>query len=1020
MADITQAIHFLNSTVVSFNASLGFNSNPSTLSVTLAEDPDINPPEEFGDTNPASNSSQYAVGGTRWADGNPGTYVEFEAPAPAASPNDQFKFAGFVTDWRRKNDVGGNLVTVNISDPRILFSGIPIITDIDSSGASWPEGRNIVDVLGYWGNIVNAGWTRKGMPWLGVYNILNNPDTIYNIYDQDIRFLVNGWSDPAIGLYSWFDFVDDNYRLPIQNTTLDQFFNKVASDHNIDYYAKATRQGTDPILVTLYPVPRSNVDDLDNTLLHSIISSWADVANNGEASRLKSVDYGRELRTDPSHVMLWGDNKKSFSINNQTDHKILPIYDRFTDGAYSDRIIIDLSNIEDVSGLPTINVERMNLTGYGTSSSPYIKSRTSVNMEAYSANVNILRAALHSKDSWATAVWYAFKDMTAGDFDVLGTNDYDSIFSPLGGSGGSTGGGSAVSTPEKLGILKPPFDRSQGAVGFNAFSSAGNTPTSYTEAKKEAVYRVTKKAAEEYYGRTYITPLPSSSMIDTLINAGLGGTETGNSYVSKDKRFLVEYEVVSEGWPVSSPNSVPLSSWFPYEMTVKTDSDEFQTQDGLVKGIVRFNQTKIKQEYPQADFVNMPTDRFLKAGGDQGADKYLYTSAASFNQYQFDPRFVIIKVNDHIDLGFDVIRGITLVTDTNGNVISHATTSEAARPPKDKDMSGGTQEFISQLYYGFTIVTKLTNAGGDPVHVIDTATVKKIDAEHYYNLLYHSSISYKEKLGFAEMRFLGYNNNGSVLADSINTATPLKWNFIRYGPFEGGPLYTDTGAGYSVLTKNEVDNSLNPWNYGGVSLMNAAGQVQADNMQSASTTLAYANAAVEGFPEMALGQDVGGITRLSNVSLSYSTTGVTTQYRFKTFFGPVGVNKKAEIDKIYRITTDRSSGEDKISVEAIRREMIKAAKQNQTGVTLNGLRGGGGGSGAGTGSANTIKGTRPSTAGSQGSSVDILSDDEMNQALLGLDWEDSYYSKVDEIYTPYRTGRDNKDERVPDIEGVGE
>jgi len=1000
MTDITQELHFLNSTVVNFNASLGFNSNASTLSVTLAEDPDTVPPEEFGNVgSPASDSSKYVVGGTRWQDGNPGTYVEFETPAPAGNEDDQFKFAGFVTDWRRKNDVGGNLVTVNVSDPRIVFPGISIITDIDSREAS--QNRNVIDVLDYWGNIVSAGWTRKGVPWQAIYEILNDDTHIHNIYGQPMSFLLET---------SFLNAIADNYRIPVQNTTLDQFFNKVAADHNMDYYAKA-QIALGRIVTSLYPITRSNEDAFDNTALHSLISTWADTAGGGNNSRLKSVDYGRELRTDPNHTVLWGDNKKSFSINNQRDHGIYPIYERFKDGTYSDRVIVDLSNIADAAGLPTVNVEKMELTG----SSTYTKSRGNSSIPAYVASVNILRAALHSKEAWATAVWYAFKDTVDG-ITVGGSNSYDaSHANRLGGSGGASGGTSGNTTPEALGIVKPPFDRSKGAAGFNAFSSAGLPSTSLTEAKKEAVYRTTKKVAEEYYGRTFITPLPASAIMDTLITTGLGGAGA-NSYVSKDKRFLVEYEVASEAWPVSNIDSSFTSSWFPSEMIGQTDSDEFQTQEGLIKGVVKFDKSIIKGEYPQADFANMPSDRYLKAGN------YLFTSAASFNQYQFDPRFVVIKVNDHINLGFSKIRGMTLTKDEEGTVTGFTEDpNELPRPPKDKDMSGGTQNFLSDLYIDFSIVLNLVDGNGNPVPVIESS--KQIDAEHYYNLIYHSSISNKEKIGYSEARFLGYKYDGSTLENSINTATPLKWNFIRYGPFEGGPLY----GGYAVLTKTAVDNSLNPWNYGGVGAMNAAGNIQAANMQSASTTLAYANASVEGFPEMALGQSVGDITRLSDVSLSYSTAGVMTQYRFKTFFGPVGFNKKSEIDKIYRVTSDTGS-KDNISVEDIRREMLKAAKDKETGVTLNGLGGGGGGSGgagAGTGSSNTIiKSGSPSQGGSQNPQTDILSDDEMNQAFDATGganlWRESYYAKLEELFIPYRTGRDSADKRVPDIEGVDE
>jgi hypothetical protein len=984
MTDINGAIYFLNSTVVSFTSSLGFNGNPSTLSVTLAEDPDLN--QEYGVSSPASNPNTYAVGGTRWEDGNPGTFVEFEIQSGTGPNADDFKFGGIVTDWRRKNDISGNTVTANIVDPRIIFSGIPVITDINTSEGNGydTDGRNVIDVLAFWGNSVDAGWSRKGIPWTAVYKVLTT-GRYYTFYNEQFMILVDN---------SWYSYIASDYRVPVQNTTLDQFFNQVAQDNNIDYYIKAERNSTiGAILITVYPIPRNNTDSMDDTGLHYLLSGW----ENGD--RLKNVEYGRELRTDPSHVMLYGDNIKNFHINSK--EYIYPIFNRFNDGTYSDRAIIDLSNIVEGGGLPTINVEKMKLSGAGL----YTKSRYSEGIKGYIATTPILRAALHSKEAWATLVWYEYKD--GGGLSTAGANSFDasSFNSLLGGSGGASGGSLGSNTPENLGIFKPPFNRDKGAAGFNAFSSGSS---SQSEAKMEAVYRVTKKTAEEFYGKVFITPLPYSDLVDSMISGGLAGGGP-NQYFSQDKRFLIEYDVVGEAPAID--NFTGGSMNLPQKITA-SESDEFQTAEGLVKGLLSFNTESITSKFPQAEMSYNAKDRYLNTGGD------LYTSDVSFVQYQFDPRFAIMRLGEPIKTGFGKVRGVNLEYDADGNVSGHNISIHDARPPKDKDMSGGTQEFLSYLYSDFSVVTGLTDASG-PIAVDGPG--KRIDSAHYNTLLYFSSINNKEKIGLGQGHFTGYSSDGNEIGSSITAYVPIKWNFGRYGVWESSPSHGDV----FVPTKVAIDSSLNPWNYGSIAAMNSAGSTIASNMQSKTTTLGYANATVEGFPEMALGVSVGNnLTRLSDVSMSYGIEGVVTQYRFKTFFGPVGFHKKRVVDMINRTTFEKGGG-DRVSIEDIRREMIKAEQAKGMGITLNGIAGGTGntsGAGSGAGSNNIIRSNNPLIGGSAEPDVSSAPSNEFNQSLSSNGgsylFANSYYAGLSELWLPFYTGE--ADGRGPDLDGVPE
>jgi hypothetical protein len=180
--------------------------------------------------------------------------------------------------------------------------------------------------------------------------------------------------------------------------------------------------------------------------------------------------------------------------------------------------------------------------------------------------------------------------------------------------------------------------------------------------------------------------------------------------------------------------------------------------------------------------------------------------------------------------------------------------------------------------------------------------LKKITGKKYLELQNGFSRAFQEKIGFAEKRYVGIEQKtGGTLLEGVSIVIPLKWNFLRYGPFFG--TSTDLNLNYRP-TQILEDKNLNVWNYAGSSNMIAAGNIMADNSSGQASTVGYASITVAELPNYSIGYALKSgsgnteaiISNLSDISLSYGMGGFTTNYRFKTFFGPTGFRKKQDVD----------------------------------------------------------------------------------------------------------------------------
>jgi hypothetical protein len=889
---IASPIKFLGCTVVSFSCTLGFNGSSSTLDVQLVEDTD----ENFtghGTLDYATTESALIAsikGGSEFLSGNPGSYHLFQ--------NGNFKFGGIVTSWRRTHSTSGRLINVQLSDPRSILKDIPVITDHCPSfggGITQWDGYNVVTPLNTFANAVAANWTTDGMIWRNILDTRLQQPT-YNFYGKTYKIVFDGTFTLRVPV---------NYRVQIQNASVEDFINRVAKDNNIDWYAVCESLETDSNkIISVRGISRVNQYALTNDSINTFISSLSD--------KLSSYEIGRELRTDPTKAIFIGDNKRTLHINTNLSQ----VYHIGGDGYICDQPFIDLSSIHSensdlISGLPTVTLGAIRSTktngsvvGSTVGSPTTSKTKLTLSKQGYIATERILRAALHSKEAWATAVWYAFRYLYTSGLTYTSYSAFHQSKFIAGTHAGTTqtiSFGTLNSIPLQMGIYAPPFNRE--APSFSDVPTTfltGYVPSPQTEALKEACYQATLRVAQEYYGKVFVGFIGDDPAFSSISGADLG-SNTG-SYIYSGKKIPLTYEVCDAATDLSDPQNDNLVHNL-YGLHLNTDSGAFKNDQGLFRPYCEIDFGTLSSNRPTAKLENLEPASYLKISKANTSvpastsDCYLLRSDVSIEQYKFDPRYFIATINEPFNVGFDAfivvsftvyststdaaaidanprLLGTTKTVDTVFNTTPSLTTK--------KDKSIGTQEFLAWLYSDYTISATLEDI---------TPASKTISAKKYMEMINSSSKIWQEKIGLAERRYTPGMGAG------FKVAVPLKWRFLKYGPFVG----TGTNVNFNLRPTQVIeDTSLSPWTYGNIGNMNIAGNILADNSSGQVSTVGYASITVAGLPEYSIGYEISSgdavVSNLADISLSYGSSGFTTTYRFKTFFGPTGFRRKQEID----------------------------------------------------------------------------------------------------------------------------
>jgi hypothetical protein len=319
---------FLGCSVRSFNCTVGWNEQTTSLSVDLIEDPC------------AGNKVYYPYpGATRtWTQADPG----FEAyqptiGAPVYFKFGEFEFAGVVQSWMKKDDSGGlGQYNVNISDPRFILQNTQVI--LNEFNGNVGGSYNVFNAFGFLEQhgFGSSDVNEVGVPWnliklatstlttglkdasFGPHGALAYRAHDWNTVSENFGLLrdpLTDTFDPSLitnfGGNGWFTgyFVDLHdipfapsiYRLQGSDMTLLDIISQVCGDAGCDYYIEMFVTPSKEKIIKVRTQARKAQPTLGQ------IQQFVDTR---EGVIAKNV--GRELRNEPTASFAYGANKQYF------------------------------------------------------------------------------------------------------------------------------------------------------------------------------------------------------------------------------------------------------------------------------------------------------------------------------------------------------------------------------------------------------------------------------------------------------------------------------------------------------------------------------------------------------------------------------------------------------------------------------------------------------------------------------------------------------------------------------------
>ena len=267
---------FLGAYVKQVSSSLGLSISPSSVSVTLVEDPLTNTLFTYPD-----------VGG----------YYTLNV-----GPN--WSFAGILTRYEIDvRNIGGRSIRLTINDPREIMQNAPVVL---SPGSQTIVDRisgtqcSVLDIFGSYnyGAFNLSTWNEAGMPARNILlaltggsvgigdGVITIPQQTLNAFGETYRFELSALED----------VIDLDYRVNTNLVPLSNLIEEMSARNAFDWYVTSERASDNIIDVTVHIIDRSE----DNQDI-GLVDFLADHPN-----RIVSATSGIELRNELSCMVLQG------------------------------------------------------------------------------------------------------------------------------------------------------------------------------------------------------------------------------------------------------------------------------------------------------------------------------------------------------------------------------------------------------------------------------------------------------------------------------------------------------------------------------------------------------------------------------------------------------------------------------------------------------------------------------------------------------------------------------------------
>lgn len=290
---INEPVRFLNSTVTSFNCSLGLGSQESTLNVDLVDDCD---------------PAVIAVAGNFSPINNPAIQVGAPVYFPDNAGVMPFGFGGILSSWTIQQSSGGKTYNVKVSDPRQLLENTIVI--IDSFIRKPVKGINYFNVYAYYesevlnGNCNVFGTSKsneRGMPYTKIIDALANIDpTICSPTGYNFKINFNsfpGKKNNTRQVPNWF-------RVAGPSMSILQLLTDICDTLAYEFYVELRFDGV------------NNIIDIGLIDLNAPPAPFGGIvaAYNGSATDLS---YGQELRNEKTKMIIFGEHVHYLATVNQ-------------------------------------------------------------------------------------------------------------------------------------------------------------------------------------------------------------------------------------------------------------------------------------------------------------------------------------------------------------------------------------------------------------------------------------------------------------------------------------------------------------------------------------------------------------------------------------------------------------------------------------------------------------------------------------------------------------------------------
>lgn len=927
----------MGATILSVNATVGFNGQPSSLNLTLVEDiengdsfitPDI----------PSVWAVSFPKGGVGIdpLDGSLSTL-------PNGFNSTNFYFCGICTSWTRlEENVRGKTISITLTDPRELMSGVQCLLNgfalsqtIGTGSPRFTGVENIIDIFGYFNYGMESDRNEFGMEWSKIRQAIESARVQVNDIAMEFSFTGDA-----------FNNVPSYYRIPDETVDLVGLLSKVTKDGGSDFLTIGRKISSTVIVVEIRGIRRTDQDVLKKSEMQTFVNARSEIVS--------TFDFGREYRNQPTSDVIIGGPKNSNYValpttydeemhinpSGNIDYNVFPdsISERLITSSNVDSgaiypfwgfapnstqypmiepfLPLDHLALDYRSGVRFFIYETLPQNSIGVTTHT-VRSRShqdvflsgdgdsdnrpfafvqetrfgSADIPGYirglPLNTEVLKASLVSELQFWTLYRLYYPDI-AENMDIPAID-----FSKISASEELD----LLDITHKLDLINVRDEYRDAINGLgNIFSKSSQAVTNLVSISLERqeisiqfrtlIYDLVRRYAEQHLGKQFMVMLPKSNIMQRIWS--------GQAVPTREERPEIEYKIDSVGFWENTPTELD-GFQDPSGSAVFSASEEleirrrFMAEDGRFRPMIGVD---LKPSGNAGFYANGRTSALFqdlsvsdyrpnRIANKNDLPPYIFVSPGSIGQLS-NRRPDVALVNLTTPIRYNPTDNNDILADSSDFNIEDDVTLINVQSIANFLMYFNSRDTDFQ-----TLITNSAALASEDYDVFLTKVVKSWSKKIY---------------GFLHSKL---NSSLEYVMDFKGIIIPLTSNWVTYGPWYA----SSNDAKGKVQLK--VDPSLVPWNFNpegdgqaALGRLDSAGNERLSRSISVTEYLDKATVVTAGFPELSLASNLGFNSNLTGLNVSFGIGGVTTTYNFATYIEQPGTFRKSDFDDLSRVRID--------------------------------------------------------------------------------------------------------------------